>query len=210
MILLFVVPFLFASVGGLLQLHPYDRSRHTIFLSIFIAAGVAVALEYVIRSRMWIVLPAMLFLIPVWHLTATPDKHNLKKERHQREIMVNAIEYIRETIPPGSLIFTDHETRWQLVYYLRQRESTRLLTWKLQNDYRLVSFRWVYNTKKELLNDLLLFREREAINPEEAVWVVDGGFHQIAFDPKSDNGLFRIHSLRDFGKVLLILQTPPR
>lgn len=142
---LFVMPFLFACAGGLVRIHPYGRSRHTVFLAIFIAAGVAVALERLVRSRKWTVLPAMFVLIPFWHLTVVQDQNNIRKERHQREMMLTGIEYVRRTIPHGSLIFADGETRSILNYYLgpgnTSRAPHREPSKEFYTDYRLVALR---------------------------------------------------------------------
>lgn len=213
MLALFVMPFLFACAGALARIHPYGHSRHTVFLAIFIAACVAVALEKIVRSRTWIVLPAMFLLIPFWHLAALQDPNNIRKERHQRKMMLRGIQYIRKTIPPGSLIFTEKETEFILGYYLRPRKASRIKerepTPALYNNYHLVFSRYNYSKEEEFVEDLMKFREKFGINPEESVWVVDGGWNLIPFKSKTINGFSGIHYLQDFGKVLLVFKTPP-
>jgi hypothetical protein len=213
MVALLVVPFLLTCATSIAHIHPYGRSRHTVFLGIFIAAGVAVALERLTRIRRWTILPAMLLMIPVWYLIAGQDQNNINKERHQLKTMKAGIEYLRKTIPNGSLIFTDFETRLTLNYYLGPRKSHGSGKWEPESefytDYHLVALRWGYFTEKEFLEDFMVFRNNYRISPEESVWVVDGGFDIISFESRTENGHRGLPGLKNFGNVLLVFQTPP-
>jgi len=213
MLVLFAMPFLFACAGALVRIHPYGHSRHTVFLAIFIAACIAVALEKVVRSRTWIILPAMFLLIPFWLIGADKDPHNISKKRHQRKVMLRGIQHVRKTIPPGSRIFTDGETRYILNYYLGPRENSRSQekapAQEFYSNYHLVSFRYTYSTKDEFMEDFIKYREKFRINPEESVWVVDGGWTLTPFGSKVINDPRSLDYLQDFGRVLVVFKTPP-
>jgi 4-amino-4-deoxy-L-arabinose transferase-like glycosyltransferase len=213
MLAIFVVPFLFTCAGALARIHPYGNSRHTVFLALFIASCVGVALEKLIKSRTWIVLPAFLLVIPLWHLTAVQDPGNIRKERHQRDMMLQGINYIRSTVDPGALIITDTETRFILNYYLRPKKTSRFKekepTEEFYSNYHLVSFRYVYRTEEEVVEDFIKLLKKGKINPRESLWIVDGGWNPILLKSETINGFCEVPSLKDFGRVLLVLKTAP-
>jgi len=213
MLPLFLMPFLFAFAAALARIHPYGHSRHTVFLSIFIASCIAVTLEKIVRSRKWVVLPAMLLLIPFWYFNKIQDPNNIGKDRNQREIMLSGIQYIQKTIPPGSLIFTEYETRDILNYYLGPRKASLFQvnepTEELYSKFRLFSSRYSYHKEEDFVEDFMKFRKIYGINPEESVWVVDGGWGLIPFKSKMINNLRGTPYRQDFGRVLLVFKTPP-
>src|SRR5690606_24715090 len=97
--------------------HPFGESRHTAFLGIFLAAAIAIACERLIRRHPGILLPAALVVLPAWHLVANEDWHNIARARHDRDQMLAAVHHLRATIPAGSAILMDEETRFILAYY---------------------------------------------------------------------------------------------
>jgi Dolichyl-phosphate-mannose-protein mannosyltransferase len=214
MLALFIMPFLFAYVATLARIYPYGYSRHTVFLVIFIASCVSLSLERIVRSRTWIVLVAIFLLVPFWYFTVVRNPNNIIKERyHQRKTMLRGINYIRKTIPPGSMIFTEYETRDILNYYLGPRESVlsqeKEPSQALYSNYHLVSFRYNYKKEEDFVEDFMKFREEFGIDSEESVWVIDGGWDLIPFKSKTINDLRGTPYGQDFGRVLSVFKTPP-
>jgi len=213
MLALFLMPFLLAFAASLARIHPYGHSRHTVFLAIFIASCIAVTLEKIVRSRKWVILPAMLLLIPFWYFTKAQHLNNIENNRNQREIMLSGIQYIQKTIPPGSLIFTEYETRDILNYYLGPRKASlsqeKEPTQELYSKYRLVSFQYSYHKEEDFVEDFMKFRKKYGVNPKESVWVVDGGWGLIPFKSKRINDLRGTPYRQEFDGVLLVFKTPP-
>jgi len=126
--------------------------------------------------------------------------------------MLRGIQYIRKTIPQSSPIFTDGETKDILNYYLRPRQIYRFRESEpkktIYSNYHLVSFRYTYPTEEEFIEDLMKFREKFRINPEESVWVVDSGWNLTPYKSKAINDLRNISYPQDFDKVLFVFKTP--
>jgi len=207
MTVLWVLPFLFACAGAIMRIHPYGHSRHTVFLAIFMAVGIGVALERLFRFRMWAVLPAMAVLIPLWHQTANKDPNNIGNERHQRGTMLQATEYIRNTVGTGSLILADGETKRILNYYLRPAEPSPLRA--VNDGYHLVSYRYTYGRVKDFIEDVAKFREQFDMEREAPVWAVDGGWYPLFARRDVSERFSRMARLKHFGNVLCVIRMPP-
>ena len=117
-----VLAFLFALgltfVLSAVSVHPFGNTRHTLFFSIFISAAAAVAVERIVRSRAWIILPAIMLLAPVWMLVAVEDQNNIPKQRHSLKEMRAGIEYLHETAARGALLLPTWDSRRVVAYYL--------------------------------------------------------------------------------------------
>jgi len=111
--ILLVSPFLLGATAGLLGLYPFSESRHSAYLIPFRAAAIGVAVSTLTLGRFWPTLAAAGLLTvlfsrtPVW----------LAPARSLTEMNV-AMDRIRATIAPGSLVFADARMEALLGYYL--------------------------------------------------------------------------------------------
>jgi hypothetical protein len=213
---LLVVPFLLACAGAALELHPYGRSRHTVILSLFIAAAVGVALERLLRSRAWVAALAAVVLLPVWGLAAQEDRNNIPRNRSRRSSMIAALAHLRAAVPPGSLILTTRQTELMLRYYLGdpQVQASRwppgVPAQAPLGPYRALLVHWEFGTGHRFLEDLATVRREFSLGPSEPLWVVEGGFDfGLHSRPRDRNLELQLPGLRDFDGALVVFRTPP-
>ena len=213
---LLVAPFVLACTGAILGVHPFGKSRHTAILSLFIAAGVGVALERLLRSRAWIAGFTALALMAAWLTSAEPDPNNIAAARHSRQSMIAAIEHLRSSVPPGSLILTERETIEVLGYYLSGQLSSQLYKDRERpremnvGSFRVVSSRgYGWRDARSFIEDVTEARRDFGLRADEPPWVVDGGW-KTDIDAKlteQDPGLV-LPGFRSFDGALTLFQLP--
>jgi 4-amino-4-deoxy-L-arabinose transferase-like glycosyltransferase len=115
--LLLVLPFGFTLAANLAGYFPFGETRHTSFLGLFIAAGVAVACERLVRGRtrwLW----TGVVLIPLWVALLTTTTSALAWERHRKDDMLMSLEDVRYALQEGGPVLCERATAWTLEYYL--------------------------------------------------------------------------------------------
>jgi hypothetical protein len=208
---LLVLPFLFGCTAALLMLHPYGRSRHTVILSLFVTAGVAVALERIFRSYAWI---GALTLGIVWMLSADPDQNNIARSRDRRTSMIAAIDYLRSSVPPGSFVLADLETSRYLHFYMPDRRDLRLQTDFDSKDgpvdrLHVVWRRWDFGEAGDFVADLSSVRKEFGLRPDAPIWVIDGGFDG-GIDARLRQRFpgISLPAFHDFDRAVTVFQAP--
>jgi len=208
---LVLLPFLMAASASLAHVHPYGRSRHTALLGILIAITIAVALERAIRSRAWIVLPAAILLIPVWHWVSIADQNNISRDRHNRKIMRAAVDHLRETVPVGALILTERDLRVLLRYYLGLAEGSwptppREPNREWGNRYRMVVVKESVNNLDDLAEAVTGLRAAYSLDSSEPIWFAEGGWDTMMGVHPGNDGLQPLTTR--FGTVLRLFRVP--
>lgn len=211
---LLVLPFLISCAGAFTYLHPYGRSRHTIFLSLFIAAGVAIGLDKLLRSRVAPVALGAILLVPGWQMLNAGRYDSTLGQSFRRSHMVEAVEFLRASAPPGSLILTESETRVVLAYYLGATEwlpeSRGLPSEERIGGYRVFAAHWAFQNPDDVRADLELMRQTCGLDPAEPVWVVDGGFTVGVSSLFDESGRSEDRPQPHwFGERLVMFQMPP-
>ena len=68
------------------------------------------------RSREWVVLPAILLLVPGWHLIAVEDQNNVPRWRHSLEDMRTGVQFLYENAPANSMLVAPGQS-WEVMSY---------------------------------------------------------------------------------------------
>lgn len=182
--ILLLLPFILNCGAAVAGLYPYDGTRHSVFLALFATAGVSVLLGELAGKKTWPVLLAAGVLMPVWNLNSTLPAQHILAQNQRRMLMGRALTYIRQSIPPGTLLFVDHQTSLMLGYYLSRDQTVRFDEPQLQKDffeypyggYRIVSSKlWLFNAKN-FGPELSRMRRAYGLAPGELVWVVQAGW----------------------------------
>jgi len=180
---LLVIPFLLGIAGAYAHWFPYGRSRHTLVAGLFGAAGIAIFLETLPRRAGTLILAAILLLTPLWYWKAEPDVHDISPDRHQRKAMLECVEYMRASIPPSAVIFSEWETLLMLLYYEghnqvpeRREAGQGFFEITLGGRWRAAERDYSYSTAQELQAALAAFRRQYGLTEHEPVWVIDGGW----------------------------------
>ncbi|MCP5114221.1 MAG: glycosyltransferase family 39 protein, partial [bacterium] len=151
---LLLLPFAITCLGAFAMAHPYGRSRHTVFLLTFIATGAAIGLDRLLRQKAAPVLIGAFLLVPSWHVAHMGMYDSAVGEQFAREHMEQAVGYLRQQAPPGSLILTESETRVLLAHYLGQEgwlpELNPVPTEEKLVGYRVFANRWNFDDPSNL------------------------------------------------------------
>jgi hypothetical protein len=117
--ILFIVPFLANCGAAFVGIYPYGGTRHNAILAPFALGGAAIGLAMVAPRSAWssrvkhVVIVALLALCNFF--PAPPPL--IKARNHSTALMTDAINYLQQTAPPGSVIFADYESALVLGYY---------------------------------------------------------------------------------------------
>ncbi len=175
---LLVAPFAAASLAAFALVHPYGMTPQTSCLALLAAVGIAVALGMLLGR--WVI-PAIvlaLLFVPLWHLQRPPGD--------RKPALAASLEQVRSSIPPGSLVLSDAESRLILGHYLAPLEDAPGIG-RLPREDRLAGIRWFiarwsHGRPGGLESDLQLMGKAypELSGP---VWVIRDGGLSISKSP---------------------------
>jgi Dolichyl-phosphate-mannose-protein mannosyltransferase len=184
--LLLAVPFLLGIAGAYARAFPYGRTRHTLVLGLFAAAGIGIFMEQCRPRIAAAILWAALLLTPLWHHYGPEDPQDISTDRFRKQWMIDFREYMHAHIPPDALIFTEGETLLMLAYYeggvplVSSRGFTEV---RLGGRWRAVMRDYKYNTPQEYTAAMRAFRAQYWIPEPAPVWVIDGGWDVVSGPP---------------------------
>jgi len=113
-----VLPFLFTGAAACLPLYPYGGSRHDAFLAIFLAAGIAVAIAFLARWKIVVLLAAAAWLVPMWMNAAQHHVLDDIPQVSKRAQMENALAYLSTRSPKPRVLVADQNGSVTLNYYI--------------------------------------------------------------------------------------------
>jgi len=114
--LLLGLPFVVNCGAALAGLYPYGGTRHNAFLALFALSGVAIGLSVRTPTREWIKPLIVVTCLAVCNFFPAPPPL-IRPRNHHRVLMEQAMNYLRQSAPPGSIILADHESGLLLGYY---------------------------------------------------------------------------------------------
>ena len=174
--MLLVVPFLVVWLASLTGSYPFGRSRQTIFLILFIAAGLGITMDWLLRRKAALVVVVGALLVPVWYHSMNYNVAVVIPES-RKEVMRGLVSFIREKVPPGSLLLVEGGIDLALIHYLVPHEASppwdrRMTT---LGSYREFGLGHDYAGFQDVLDYLGEYRRLFKPPPGEAVWVIDAG-----------------------------------
>jgi len=186
---LLLLPFLVSCAMAIAGLYPYGGTRHSVFLLLFAVSGISFLIAEIAGERIWPLLLGALVVAPVWSLTARRPDTDMSDRNQSRPMMAATLQCIRQTIPPGSLIFTDYQTNVMLGYYLGRHQVTEIpmVVRTMAPDDTFVDYpyggyhvvapptTWTFD-RESFVTRLASFREEYHVKRTDPVWVVDAGW----------------------------------
>jgi hypothetical protein len=103
-------------VAALAGLYPYGGTRHNAFLALFALSGAAIGLSVRTPAREWVKPLIVATCLAVCNFFPAPPPL-IRPRNHHRVLMEQAMNYLRQSAPPGSLVLADHESGLLLGYY---------------------------------------------------------------------------------------------
>jgi dolichyl-phosphate-mannose-protein mannosyltransferase len=188
-----ILPFVAACLGAVFHLLPYHGARHSAFLTIFSATAIGIALAALFRNRVLVILITALALVPPWEIGASDTLMTIPDRRHRLSQMQDAIQFLRTSVPSGSLVVTDQGTDLMLNFYMPSRDYS-----EADNPYRIrqldglqlvVMQTFRFADDREL--QAALARVCHDFPGKEAVWVAAGGFGISVQNPAASDASFQ-------------------
>jgi hypothetical protein len=114
--LLLGLPFVVNCGAAFARLYPYGGTRHSVFLAPFAAAGAALGLATWTPARVWARSLAIVAALAFCNFFPAPPGL-IKARDHSEILMRNAVDYLRQSAPPGSVLLSDYQSGLLLGYY---------------------------------------------------------------------------------------------
>jgi 4-amino-4-deoxy-L-arabinose transferase-like glycosyltransferase len=113
---LLVLPFVVNCAVAIAGLYPYGGTRHNVYLSFFAILGTSLGLAlWKPKQDRWRTLLVILCLAVCNLFPAPPPL--IRPRNHRRDLMDQAVVFLRRSAPPGSILFTDYQSGLLLGYY---------------------------------------------------------------------------------------------
>jgi hypothetical protein len=140
-----LLPLLATGAAASMCLYPYGGSRHDAFLGVFVAAGVGIALSFVARERLTVLLSAAIFLVPLWLSAEQPHYLHDNPQFQKWNQMQDALHYLFKLTPAARTLVVDQQGSAMVNYYVcqgsidRQNQLSPRLNAYRCNDYQILA-----------------------------------------------------------------------
>ena len=209
--LLFSLPFVANCGAAIAGLYPYGGTRHNAFLAPFALGGAAIGLATWIPARPWAKSLALVIALALCNFFPAPPPL-IKARNHSVVLMKNAVDYLRHSAPPGSVLLADYQSGLLLGYYACNHGIVQVFP-PLQRfakadcgPYTVITAgtqEWRFNAD-DLPGQLANVAETYGLAPGTKVWLFDAGWiTDLAPALTSEN---RCSAPRTFGENILICQ----
>jgi hypothetical protein len=218
--LLLATPFALNWIAVVAGLYPYGRTRQCMFLALFALPGVAVALARMVGNSMGPACGLALLMVIGCHAFGTLQGRDLLPVAEQRhEHMDELVEFVRSSVGPNDLIYTDQATSYQLRHYLCNQKPVNFeVSREGSESFRCEGFHVVFTGP----NDGALtaqgvdarWRDTDArlqlSLTGEHIWVVQGGWASGLGEALQHVSGFTQIEVHSFGRYLGIFRLPTR
>ena len=123
--ILLLLPFAINCGAALMGAYPYGGTRHDSYLAIFAMPAVAFAVTRWGPSRRWARPLAIAIALAICNFTVAPAGSYIRPDNQKKELMDQAVAYLRGSAAPGSIVFSDFESGLLLSYYVCESDITR-------------------------------------------------------------------------------------
>jgi hypothetical protein len=209
--LLFSLPFAVNCGAAIAGLYPYGGTRHNAFLAPFAVAGAAIGLAAWIPARLWAKSLAIVIALALCNFFPAPPPL-IKARNHSMVLMKNAVDYLRQSAPRGSVLLADYQSGLVLGYYacnhgiVQVFPPLRSFAKADCSPYTVITAgtqEWRFKAD-DLPGQLANVAETYGLVPGTKVWLFDAGWiTDLAPALSSEN---RCSTPRTFGENILICQ----
>ena len=213
--LLLGLPFLITLGAALAGLYPYGGTRHDSLLAGFAMAGVSLGLTRPGIWKKWLTPSAVAGALLICNLFPSPTPPYILPKNQKMQLMSEATNSLRQSAPPGSLLFTDYQGALMLSYYfcparivLFEQAQPSFLKADCGN-YRVVIFTqtlWSFDPAV-FPNTVRQMQQTSGLGSNAAVWLFQAGW----IDDSEDKWIGELkqngcHEPQNFGRNILICQ----
>jgi len=209
--LLFGLPFVANCGAAIAGLYPYGGTRHNVFLAPFAIGGAAIGLVSWIPARLWAKSLVLVIALALCNFFPAPPPL-IKARDHSVLLMRNAVDYLRQSALPGSVLLADYQSGLLLGYYACGHGIVQVFP-PLERfakadcgPYTVITAgtqEWRFNAN-DLPGQLAKVAETYGLAPGTKVWLFDAGWiTDLAPALSIEN---RCTAPRTFGENILICQ----
>jgi hypothetical protein len=113
-----LLPFLVNCAVAIAGLYPFGGTRHNVVLAGFGMCGVSVGLS-AWKPSIPAMKPMLIALaLLICNIFPSPAGAYIRPENQERRLMEQATDFVRQSVPSGSTLFTDYQSGLLLSYYL--------------------------------------------------------------------------------------------
>jgi hypothetical protein len=141
---------------------------------LFIAIGIALAVQRWAKGRRTAILVMALVAVPIWLGTAGPDPEDRPAQALDRHAFRAAVSFLQQAAPPPSTVFATVEAWLTLKYYVLATPGA------IRLEAEPLVFRFA--NPSEFQRELERFRQRNHLDPQASIWVADAADPSIARD----------------------------
>jgi hypothetical protein len=209
--LLFGLPFVANCGAAIAGLYPYGGTRHSAFLAPFAIGGAAIGLATWIPARLWAKSLVLVIALAVCNFFPAPPPL-IRARNHSVVLMKNAVDYLRQSAPPGSVVLADYQSGLLLGFYACNHGIVQVFPPSHRfakadcGPYTVITAgpqEWRFNAD-DLPGQLANVAETYGLAPGTRVWLFDAGWiTDLAPALSSEN---RCSAPRTFGENILICQ----
>jgi Dolichyl-phosphate-mannose-protein mannosyltransferase len=211
LVLLLCLPFVANCGAAIAGLYPYGGTRHNAVLAPFAVAGTAIGLAAWIPARLWAKSLVIIIALALCNFFPAPPPL-IRARNHSVVLMKNAVDYLRQSAAPGSVLLADYQSGLVLGYYACNHGIVQVFP-PLQRfakadcgPYTVITAgtqEWRFNAD-DLPVQLANVAETYSLAPGTKVWLFDAGWiTDLAPALTSEN---RCSAPRTFGENILICQ----
>jgi 4-amino-4-deoxy-L-arabinose transferase-like glycosyltransferase len=171
--LLLAFPLVLNCGLALFAIYPFGGTHHNSYLAGFAMAGIAVALERWNIRWSWVKPLSIGVVLALCNLFSSPTGGYIPAKDQDRMLMQQAVQSL-QSLPTGSIIFTDYQGALLLSYYF----CPGLVTQVPCGPYRVISIspsEWTFRADT-FANLLLAMQRTQALPSGSKVWVFRAGW----------------------------------
>ena len=179
---LMLLPFLLSWAAALAHFYPYDGTRHSIVLAVFVVAGACLGLTSYGRQGSWKKPLFAAVLLIAGYVLASPLGPYMKPNNQKRTWMSAASTYARQA-PAGTVFLVDDQSTYVFRYYFCRGQLAPFsqVPWKFRDypcgSYKVAGSReWMF-TAEELGADLQRAARVYRLGPGYGVWLFQAGWN---------------------------------
>jgi hypothetical protein len=200
--ILLALPFLITLGTAIAGIYPYGGTRHDSLLIMFAIPGVSIGLAHLKIRWPWMKPVALAAGLAICNIFSYPPPPYIPRKNQNRKFMTEAIRFVRQSVPPGSLVYVDHPGGLLLSYYLCgnavvpfESQPQPFLTSRC-GDYETVTPArrlWSFDpdTFPATVQEM---RRRHEMLPEAQVWMFQSGWidwhEEVWIDQLRDYGCY--------------------
>ena len=115
---LLILPFAINCAAGLLDLYPYGGTRHSVFLAVFAIPGISLCVAGISRQRKLSPIVTAVGIVFFCFAFQSVRHPYIYRADQKRDLMEQAVRFVREQVPPSAPLFVDYESGILLGHYL--------------------------------------------------------------------------------------------